>query len=64
MMMLRASGAFLMVMGIIWGLQGAGLLAWPADSLMLARREWVLYGAITAVAGAALLGLVQWRARR
>jgi hypothetical protein len=64
MMMLKAAGAFLVAMGIIWALQGAGLLAWPADSVMLAQREWVLYGSVTVIAGAGLLALVQWRAGR
>lgn len=57
MMMLRAAGTFLAVMGIIWALQGTGVLNWPADSFMLAREEWVLYGALTALAGGALLWL-------
>jgi hypothetical protein len=57
MMMLRAAGAFLVVMGSIWALQGLGLLNWPADSFMLAQREWALYGALTATGGAMVLWL-------
>ncbi|WDA40734.1 hypothetical protein [Erythrobacter sp. BLCC-B19] len=55
MMMLRTAGVFLVVMGIIWALQGAGLLNWPASSFMLAQQQWVLYGALTTVVGALLL---------
>ena len=55
MVMLRTAGIFLVVMGIIWALQGAGLLNWPASSFMLAQQQWVLYGALTAVVGALLL---------
>lgn len=55
MVMLRTTGIFLVVMGIIWALQGAGLLNWPASSFMLAQQQWVLYGALTAVVGALLL---------
>lgn len=55
MMMLRAAGTFLLVMGIIWALQGAGVLNWPASSFMLSQPEWVLYGALTAIAGGLLL---------
>lgn len=55
MVMLRTAGVFLVVMGIIWALQGAGLLNWPASSFMLAQQQWVLYGALTAVVGALLL---------
>ena len=55
MVMLRTAGIFLVVMGIIWALQGAGLLNWPASSFMLAQQQWVLFGALTAVVGALLL---------
>lgn len=55
MMMLRTAGVFLVVMGIIWALQGAGLLNWPASSFMLAQQQWVLYGALTTMVGALLL---------
>ncbi|GAA0766125.1 putative membrane protein [Erythromicrobium ramosum] len=64
MMMLRAAGIFLFAMGIIWALQGAGLLAWPADSFMLGQDNWVLRGLATAAIGGALLGLVHYRQRR
>jgi hypothetical protein len=55
MMMLRAAGMFLVALGSIWALQGAGVLNWPADSFMLAQRQWVAYGALTALVGALLL---------
>jgi hypothetical protein len=63
MMMLRAAGLFLIAMGIIWALQGAGLLAWPANSFMLGQDHWVLRGLATAAFGSALLGLVHYRQR-
>lgn len=56
MVMLRTAGMFLVVMGVIWALQGAGLLDWPADSFMLAERSWITRGLLTAAAGAGLLG--------
>jgi hypothetical protein len=62
-MMLRAAGMFLIAMGIIWALQGAGLLAWPANSFMLGQDHWVLRGLATAANGRALLGLVHYRQR-
>ncbi|MEE4316103.1 hypothetical protein [Erythrobacter dokdonensis] len=61
MMVLRAAGLFLIVMGTIWALQGAGLLAWPADSFMLADSSWIARGLITAVAG---MGMLWWALRR
>lgn len=64
MMMLRATGMFLVAMGILWALQGAGVVAWPPDSFMLGQSVWVLAGLATAAAGAALIGLVEYRQRR
>ena len=55
MVMLRTAGIFLVVMGIIWALQGAGWLNWPASSFMLAQQQWVLYGALTTMVGALFL---------
>jgi hypothetical protein len=57
MMMLRAAGLFLVVMGIIWVLQGAGLLDWPANSFMLGQSQWMRYGATLAGLGAGLIWL-------
>lgn len=53
-MVLKAIGGLLIVLGTIWALQGLGILIWPADSVMIARREWALYGGITALIGAAV----------
>jgi uncharacterized membrane protein len=64
MLMLRAAGMFLVALGLIWVLQGTGLLHWPADSFMLGQGDWAVRGAGTALAGAALIGLAVWRARR
>lgn len=52
---LQAIGAVLVVFGILWALQGLGILMWPANSFMLAQREWALYGGITAAIGVGLL---------
>lgn len=54
-MRLRVTGGFLIAMGIIWALQGLGVLNWPPRSFMIAQREWALYGALTALVGAAIL---------
>lgn len=61
--MLRAAGWFLVAMGIIWVLQGAGMLAWPTGSFMLGQNEWVLRGTVTAAAGAVLLAHAEYRAQ-
>ena len=57
MLMLRAAGMFLVALGCIWGLQGFGLLHWPADSFMLGERQWALRGGAMVLAGAVLIGL-------
>ena len=40
--------------GGLWTLQGLGLVMWPAESFMLAERQWAVYGAITVAIGALL----------
>jgi uncharacterized membrane protein len=61
MMMLKATGLFLVAMGVIWALQGLGLLSWPADSFMIDQREWALYGTLAAAGGVIIL---RWASRR
>ncbi|MFD2781548.1 hypothetical protein ACFS32_10960 [Novosphingobium pokkalii] len=47
-------------MGLLWMLQGLGLVHWPESSFMLDQRPWVWRGL-----GLALLGIVAvWRAGR
>ena len=58
--MLKAVGGLLIAFGVIWGMQGLGLLDWPADSFMLGRSDWALYGAVMALTGMILL----WHAGR
>jgi hypothetical protein len=64
MVMLRASGALLCLMGAIWTLQGLGVLNWPPGSFMLAQTEWALYGGLTALVGALLLWIGEIRRRQ
>ncbi len=58
---LMVVGVALMLSGGLWALQGMGLVMWPAESFMLAERQWALYGALTFVVGLLLFG---WSARR
>ena len=51
LLLLRVLGIALFFAGVMWALQGLGILMWPAESFMLAQREWGLYGAITAGIG-------------
>ncbi|PLK25819.1 hypothetical protein [Novosphingobium sp. TH158] len=52
---LTVVGAVLMVLGIFFTLQGAGVIMWPPESFMLADRGWVSKGLMIAAAGAAVI---------
>jgi hypothetical protein len=54
-------GVALVLSGGLWALQGLGIVMWPAESFMLAERQWALYGAITVVVGVLLF---RWGSRR
>ncbi len=54
-MVLKVVGGSLIAFGIIWLLQGLGVLRWPPASAMIAQREWALYGAMAAVVGAVIV---------
>ena len=58
--LLAIVGSLLMVFGVFFALQGAGVIMWPVESFMLASSRWVLYGALIAAAGALLI----WSSRR
>ena len=48
-------GVLAILMGGLWVLQGFGLVMWPADSFMLADRQWAVNGAIVMLLGVALI---------
>ena len=54
-------GVVLILSGGQWTLQGLGIIMWPAESFMLAERQWALYGAITAIIGVILFWRARWR---
>lgn len=56
-MLLQIIGIALLISGVLWALQGMGVLMWPPQSFMLAQREWALYGLITAALGLTILVL-------
>ncbi|MEO6153715.1 MAG: hypothetical protein ABIT09_09745 [Croceibacterium sp.] len=58
---LTVLGVALVLAGGLWALQGLGLVMWPAESFMLAHRQWALYGAITVAIGLLLIWLPRRR---
>ena len=52
-------GALAVVAGVFFALQGLGIIMWPADSFMLADRQWVYNGAIIAAVGLLAIVLVR-----
>ena len=53
--LLFIAGAFLVVAGSFFALQGAGVIMWPADSFMLANSSWITNGLLIALVGAVLI---------
>jgi hypothetical protein len=53
-------GVLLLLVGLVWIAQGLNLPFAP-QSFMTADRAWVLFGAIAAVAGVALVGWARGR---
>jgi hypothetical protein len=49
------AGVLLLLMGLLWAAQGAGLILWPASSFMLQQGQWIWIGGVVALAGLALL---------
>jgi len=58
--LLLVLGVLIALAGGLWTLQGLGIVMWPAESFMLADRQWAINGAVTVLVG---LGLV-WLSRR
>ena len=48
-------GAALLAMGVLWSLQGAGIVRWPAESFMIDAHTWIYHGAVTALVGLVVL---------
>jgi hypothetical protein len=48
-------GILVAVAGLLFALQGAGVVHWPAESTMLGKRDWVEYGIVIVLIGVALM---------
>ena len=56
-------GVLAVLMGLLWIGQGLGLIMWPAESFMLAERQWAVNGATLALFGVLLIWLSRRRGR-
>lgn len=61
------AGIAAILFGVLFMLQGLGVVRWPASSMMIDQRVWLWRGLVLAVAGAILVGgvrLIPTRAER
>ncbi|HEX5932616.1 MAG TPA: hypothetical protein VFY63_00460 [Pseudorhizobium sp.] len=54
------AGVIAILTGLLWMAQGSGMFPYPASSFMIDQSPWIIYGAILALVGLALV----WAARR
>lgn len=59
-MLLNALGILMLACGLLFALQGLGIVRWPADSFMVGVSDWAWRGGLLALGGLILL----WTARR
>jgi hypothetical protein len=53
-------GVFMLVQGILYALQGSGIVPWPQESFMVNNHDWILRGGVIALIGAGLIATA-WR---
>ncbi len=58
-MLVMAVAVFAIVAGLFFAAQGMGWIMWPADSFMLADRQWVYNGSIMAAVGFIVIVLLR-----
>jgi len=49
------AGLILLVAGLFFAAQGAGLIRWPAESFMVSATRWIYYGGGIAIVGVLLI---------
>ncbi|ANM14142.1 hypothetical protein AMK06_PD00245 (plasmid) [Rhizobium sp. N541] len=54
----------MILLGLIWIGQGSGYFPYPASSFMIAQTIWILWGALLAAAGIAVMIIVSRLRRR
>lgn len=56
-------GVFLLVQGVLFTLQGAGLVTWPRESFMINNHDWTMRGAVIALVGIVVI-LGAWQLQK
>lgn len=56
-------GLLVLASGVLFMLQGSGMVHWPRESFMLDQRDWIERGLLVAMIGVALI-LTAWRLNR
>ena len=59
--LLTGLGGLMVLAGLLWAAQGAGIVTWPAGSLMLAQGRWVWIGLAMAILGLGVVAMAQRR---
>ena len=48
-------GVFVLVEGILFTLQGSGLVTWPSSSFMINNHDWIERGIVVVLIGLAMV---------
>jgi hypothetical protein len=48
-------GVLVTAAGVLFALQGAGIVRWPAQSFMVGTNDWIEYGIVIAMIGVGLM---------
>jgi hypothetical protein len=56
-------GMIALAAGLLFSLQGAGIVHWPPSSEMIDQRDWIERGIVVMLIGLALIATA-WRIRR
>ncbi len=56
-------GVFLLVQGVLFTLQGLGIVTWPQQSFMINNHDWIDRGLVIALLGIVVI-LGAWRLQK
>lgn len=56
---LTIAGILGLVLGLLFMLQGLGVIRWPASSMMIDQRVWIIRGGVLAALSAILIAVAR-----